>query len=76
MLPWVMGIFLKIFRHEHKTIIGGSTMNYELIYSLVSKIYCEVLKDEVHKLAGDSKSKVDDVIVGILDKVFGCEGGK
>ena len=51
-------------------------MNYELVYSLVQKMYCEVLRDEVHKLVSKSDSKVDDVIAGILDKVFGCEGGK
>ena len=77
-LPWILGLIPNIFRHEQKARVaeGGDLMNYELIYSLVQKIYCEVLKAEAHKLAGDTNSKVDDVVVGILDKVFGCEGGK
>lgn len=48
-------------------------MNYTLIYSLIQRIYCEVLKDEVHKLAQKSDSKVDDVMVDVLDRIFGCK---
>jgi hypothetical protein len=48
-------------------------MKYELIYHIVKKIYCDALREEVHKLAKDSSSKVDDIIVGILDRIFGCE---
>ena len=53
-----------------------STMNYELAYSLLSKIYCEVLREEVHKLALKTDSKVDDVVAGVLDKIFSCEEKK
>ena len=48
-------------------------MKYEVIYSVLQQIYCIVLKDELYKLANKSDSKVDNIIVGILDKVFGCE---
>ena len=51
-------------------------MKYELIFKLVQKIYCDVLKDEVHKLVENSGSKVDDVIADILDRIFACTEGK
>ena len=77
MLPWVLNLLLKMvpWKHTHKPT-GGVKMNYELIYSLVAKIYCDVLKGEVHKLALNTDSKVDDMIVGVLDRVFGCSEAK
>ena len=51
-------------------------MKYELIFKLIQKIYCDVLRGEVHKLVGDSSSKVDDVIADILDRIFACTEGK
>ena len=49
---------------------------YELVYELVKKMYCLVLKDELEKLVKKSDSKVDDMVVGVLDRVFMCEEGK
>ena len=48
-------------------------MNYEVIYGIVKKMYCEVLKDEVHKLVQKSDSKIDNVIADVLDRIFECE---
>ena len=53
-----------------------SVMNYELAYSLLSKIYCNVLKEEVQRLVSKTDSKVDDVVAGVLDTIFSCEKKK
>ena len=76
-LPWILGIVFKVFGHKKKTEqMGGSKMDFKLIYSLVQKEYCEVLHNEVHKLVNKSDSKVDDVMAGILDKIFSCPENK
>ena len=76
-LPWLLGIVSKIIPKKKPKIESKSKgeiiMNYEVIYEVLKKIWCMALKDEVHKLTLKTDSKVDDVVAGVLDKIFSCK---
>ena len=47
-------------------------MKAELAISLLRQIYCNVLVDELHKLALSTDSKVDDTLIGVMDALMQC----
>ena len=47
-------------------------MKAELAVELLKRVYCEILRDELHKLALSTNSKVDDTVLAVLDAILQC----